>query len=304
MNSHDIGRVWHRFRLLTATVAASLLVAVPVTGNGAIDVLGWNAQLMNAIAASAQLGPVHTRTLAMAHAAMHDALNAIEPRYEHHAFTGPAGAAASPEAAIAAAAHDVMASVVPDSGTAAQQAAAMLIVSAAYAEALAAVPEGSAKADGIAIGQAAAVSIVSQRCCDGALGANIPYVLVPGPGFWRPTPNPVPPDPLSGGVGLTPPMLPAWGDVTPFTLNANEQFRPDGPPPLWSDEYAADYNEVKAIGARLSATRTAEQSTIARFWYEGSAFGWNRIARTVAAPRSLDSVATGTVVRPRQLRHG
>jgi hypothetical protein len=76
--------------------------------------------------------------------------------------------------------------------------------------------------------------------------------------------------------------------VTPFALNDGTQFRPDGPPPLDSVEYAADYNEVKSIGAQFSATRTDEQSEIARFWYEGSQVGWNRIARTVAMDRGLD----------------
>ncbi len=55
-----------------------------------------------------------------------------------------------------------------------------------------------------------------------------------------------------------------------------------------SEEYARDYNEVERIGAQFSAVRTPEQSEIARFWYEGSPFGWNRIARTVAEGRVLD----------------
>jgi hypothetical protein len=76
--------------------------------------------------------------------------------------------------------------------------------------------------------------------------------------------------------------------VTPFTLRSGDQFRPDGPPALPGRKYARDYNEVQSIGERLSATRTTEQSEIARFWYEGSQVAWNRIARVVAEPRLFD----------------
>jgi hypothetical protein len=109
-----------------------------------------------------------------------------------------------------------------------------------------------------------------------------------GPGFWQPTPNPVPPNPLVGGVGLAPAFLPRWGDVDPFILRTGAQFRPDGPPSLTSAQYTTDYNEVKSIGAQFSLMRTAKQSEIARFWYEGPQLGWNRIARIVATQRGLD----------------
>jgi hypothetical protein len=93
-----------------------------------------------------------------------------------------------------------------------------------------------------------------------------------------------------------PALLPGWGDVTPFVLKTGEQFRPDGPPPLTSKKYARDYNEVERIGAQFSAVRTPEQSEIARFWYEGSPAGWNRIARTVAEGRVLDVTSRSSPV--------
>jgi hypothetical protein len=224
----------------------------------------------------------------MVHAAIHDAVNAIQPRYERYVFEGSSEPGASADAAIAAAAHGVLIGVIPFFGTPAQQIAGLAAAEAEYAASLALIPDGPTKADGIAIGQAAAAAIVAERAFDGATTANTPYTPIPGPGYWRPTPNPVPPDPLAGGPGLLPAALPGWGEVTPFSLNTNEQFRPDGRPDLGSDEYAVDYNEVKAIGSKTSASRTAEQSLIARFWYEGSSAGWNRIARVVVAPRGLD----------------
>ena len=83
-------------------------------------------------------------------------------------------------------------------------------------------------------------------------------------------------------------MLPHWGQVTPFTMAAPWQFRLPGPPALSSEQYARDYNEVKRLGGKISAQRTAVQSEIARYWYEGSPQSWNRIARAIAAQRGLD----------------
>jgi hypothetical protein len=150
------------------------------------------------------------------------------------------------------------------------------------------IPDGPAKTEGIRVGQLAAAAVVALRQFDGAVTSNIPNTPLVGPGFWQPTPNPNPPDPANGGRGLLPPVLPGWGNVTPFTMNTGEQFRPDGPPELTSSVYARDYNEVKTVGALFSTTRTAEQSEIARFWYESSLAGWNRIARVVAGARVLD----------------
>ncbi|HMF12068.1 MAG TPA: vanadium-dependent haloperoxidase, partial [Gemmataceae bacterium] len=106
-------------------------------------------------------------------------------------------------------------------------------------------------------------------------------------GDWQPTPDPVPFDPPAAGDRL-PAVLPGWGQVTPFVLRSSRQFEADGPPSLESKRYARDYDEVKSIGDKFSATRTAEQTTIARFWFEASPAGWSRIGRVVAENRGLD----------------
>lgn len=275
-------------RMLVAGLTLVAAMATTTAARAADDVLTWNVHTLNALALSGQGNLISTRSAAMVHAAIHDALNAIDCRYDLYAFKGDAPRHASPEAAIAAAAHDVLIGVIPAFGTPAQRMAAIAVADAAYAEALASIPDGPAKTEGIITGQRAAAFVLALRSGDGATAANIPYTPLTGPGFWQPTPNPVPPDPLAGGPGLAPALLPGWGNVTPFVLETADQFRPGGPPPLDSKRYAADYNEVKSIGEKLSVTRTPEQSTIARFWYEGSLFGWNRIARVVAAPRGLD----------------
>jgi hypothetical protein len=113
-----------------------------------------------------------------------------------------------------------------------------------------------------------------------------------GPGKWRPHPNPVPPNPPianpDAARGYGPATVPGWGNVTPFTLLAASQFWLPGPPALTSPTYARDFNEVKNVGGKVSTVRTADQTEIARFWFEGPG-AWNTIARTVAVSRSLDA---------------
>jgi len=232
-------------------------------------VTDWNENATTATAVIGLTGPRHTRVFAMTHAAIHDALNAIDRRYAPYAFDVRANADASPEAAVAAAAHDVLVHEMPT-----QQ----VFFDSRYAASLASIPDGPRKANGIAVGQAAASAILALRSADGST-APMPYTPGTGLGVWRPTPP-----------AFLPANLPGWGHVTPFTLRSGSQFRPD-PPALFDltgRRYARDYNEVKEIGEVNSTTRTAEQSEIAKFWYEGSGLGWNRIARVVSAQQGLD----------------
>jgi hypothetical protein len=261
----------------------------------------WNVVAVQATLTAGENALVASRTLAIVQVAIHDALNAIEPRYERYAFTGDAETGASVEAAIAAAARDSLVGTIAVGalpfagfGTPALQAQAVAQVDAAYTTALAGIPDGLPKSDGIAIGQATAAAILALRATDHAT-TLVTYTPGTRPGDWRPTPNPVPFDPPAAADNL-PAVLPGWGQVTPFALRRSDQFEPHGPPRLSSEHYAKDYDEVKAIGAKNSATRTAEQSSIARFWYEGSPAGWSRIARTVAQSRGLNSWDTARLL--------
>jgi hypothetical protein len=174
------------------------------------------------------------------------------------------------------------------------QTAAVAQVDAAYQATLMAIPDGDPKSSGITLGKAAAQTILALRSSD---NATTPVAYTPGtqPGDWQPTPNPVPPDPPAG-ADLLPALLTNWGKVTPFVLRRSTQFDPGGPPRLAGARYAREYEEVKAIGAQNSAVRTAEQSSIARFWYEGSPAGWSRIGRVVAESRALDSWDTARLL--------
>jgi hypothetical protein len=252
------------FILATLVIISSLANAARAN-----EVTNWNEIATTNGIASGKGGVPQSRIYAMAQAAVHDALNAIDRRYQPYAFDAQGDPNASPEAAVATAAHDVLVHELPN-----RQA----VLDAAYATSLALIPDGTAKTNGIALGQAAAAAILALRSDDGS-AAPMPYTPGTGPGVWQPTPP-----------AFLPAAVPGWGNVTPFTLVSSSQFRPDPPPyfDLTVKKYTDDYNEVKAIGEVNSTTRTVEQSEIARFWYEPSPVGWSRIARNLSAAKGLD----------------
>ena len=276
--------------MVTVGVVAGLLsvaFAQPATN----EVLQWNEITMKAIDANGQSNVVATRTLAMTQGAVHDALNAISRRYDAYYFEGAADAGASPDAAVAAAAHTVLVGVVSSFGTPAQKGAALALVEQAYSASLARVTDGPARNKGVAVGRAAGAAMLALRKDDGAT-RDAAYTPGMGAGKWRPHPNPTPPNPPianpDAARGFGPSSVPTWGNVTPFTLLSSSQFWLPGPPALTSPTYTRDFNEVKAVGGKVSTVRTADQTEIARFWFEGPG-NWNTIARTVAATRKLDA---------------
>ena len=246
-------------------------------------VLYWNAIARQAFAPTQGLDPLRqSRTLAILHAAIHDSVNAIDPHYLPYT-PGLAGApglrrslrpsratsrnGASADAAVAAAARSVMLTLIPDQSA---------LIEHAYARALAEVGPGPETAAGVAVGTAAAAATLARRDGDGLAAVTQPvYVPGHGPGVYQ----------------FTPPFdfanLPGWGRLTPFVISLDDHRLP-GPPPLSGAKYARDFAEVKAIGAHTSATRTADQSQIAQFWYEDSPLGWNRIAATVIEQQAID----------------
>ena len=129
-------------RSLNLITAGLTLVGLAVTtaARAADDVRAWNVHTLNTLALSGQNNIVQTRSLAMVHAAIHDAVNAIEQRHEPYAFSFSAPSA-SPEAAIAAAAHGVLLGVIPNFGTPTQQATALAAANATYASSIAMIPE-------------------------------------------------------------------------------------------------------------------------------------------------------------------
>jgi len=234
----------------------------------AVDtVTQWNKVATDATAA-AGIDPLEeVRILAIMHIAIHDAVNAMDRRFEPYIFRQSVPGAA-PEAAVASAAREVLLVLVPGQKGA---------IETAYSAAVAAVPDENARASGISTGRLAARRIVSERSDDGS-ATVVESSSGTNPGEWRPTPP-----------GLFPAFKAGWGNVKPFGLRRSSQFRPDPPFHINSPEFGSSYEEVKAVGSAESSVRTEEQSAIARFWYENSGQGWNRIARIVAEQKNLNT---------------
>jgi len=276
--------------MLTGLLVLGLLATALPARAAPNEVLTWNETAVKVATAGGQNGIQMTRTFAMVQGAVHDALNAITRRYDAYYFAGPGDAGSSPEAAVAAAAHTVLVGLIPNFGTPAQKIAASAMVEDAFLAALQRGAAGAAKTQGVAVGDAAGAAMLTLRKDDGAMRDAL-YTPSMGLGKWRPHPNPDPPNPpianqeLARGYAAA--TLPGWGNITPFTLLSAAQFWLPGPPALTSETYARDYNEVKNLGGQTSTARTAEQTEIARFWFEGPP-AWERIARVVAEARTLD----------------
>ena len=152
-----------------------------------------------------------------------------------------------------------------------------LHVDAVHQRVLATLVDTPQKRAGTAWGEQVADAILHSRVNDGSDTAAGALPVGAGPGSWEPTPP---------GFGSY--LLPLWGLVTPFALPNVVDVRPPGPPALTSERWAADYNEVKALGAAVGSTRTDEQTRIAVFWADGVGTEtppghWNRIARDLGS---------------------
>src|SRR5262249_25557158 len=231
----------HMSRTVLISIALSATTVMTAATTVHADVgLDWNAHAAQAIVTiGGQVPPRALIRLAMVHLAIYDAVNAIAGgQFESYASAPRVDRPASPEAAAAAAAHDVLVALFP-----AQEAA----LDAKYAASLAGLPDDAAKVNGIAVGQRAARGILQARAGDGRDATAI-YVPGSGPGVWVPTP----PAFLAAQAPETP-------FVQPFALKSASQFRPDAPFSLTSEEWARDYNEVKSLGSAVGSIRTPDQ---------------------------------------------
>jgi hypothetical protein len=184
------------------------------------------------------------RADALSRLAVFNALNAIEPRYR---FYGPA-IDPEPEAlrdvAVATAAWVVLGSELGSDRT---------LLDDAYREALGKAADGPAKNKGIALGKRAAYAAMMMR-------ANDVYPVFrsdkqPAAGVYALTPEYKPEEPGPFIVG-SPPMA----------VQSVDAYDPGPPPPVGSAVARRDIAEVKAVGARDSVTRTADQTAAAAFW--------------------------------------
>ncbi len=234
-------------------------------------VLQWNRILLAIVRTpGAQPATIHTtRSFALMHAAIYDAVNAIARTHEPYLvrLTG-VPRHASQQAAGAAAAHEVLAALYP---------VFLSSLDDELQQSLTQIPAGKVKDEGILIGRTVADRILALRINDGANAQPILYVFGSAPGDYQSTPPNFPPQP----------QFTHWSHVTPFALERANQFRPGPPPALTSDRYSEALNEIKSLGTTNSTTATADEALTGRFWNGAIQNYWNEITQTAVLDHDL-----------------
>lgn len=235
-------------------------------------ILTWNIAAFQAMGGAAyQHSLLAARINAMVHLAMHDAINSIEPQYQTYAFNKKEKNA-NLEAAAASAAHTVLINSFPDKKGS---------LDSLLTSSLKHIKSGDEKLKGIAIGVEAGNTILANRKDDGALLDPIaPIIPSSDPAVYQAVP------PFNFVYA------PHWKTMKVFGLQKPDQFRSAAPPALTSTLYATAFNEVKNVGKINSTLRSAEETSYAKFWYEFSEIGWNRVAFTIAKQSNQDLHST------------
>jgi hypothetical protein len=241
-------------------------------------ILEWTRILLTTLATPGATSPTvfFTRGPALMHVAIYDALNSFDQIYTPYFDRVPVPSGASRDAAVAQAAHDTLVSMYPTQTA---------IYDAALAAQLNRLPSSAAQ-DGARVGAAAARAILDLRRNDGWDRPNPSYLLPSLAGYWQPVP------PANAAAQFA-----HYADVTPFVIGSARQFNPEPPPALTSQRYADDFNEVKALGGATSATRTADQTLVARLFAPvatvtttGIPAVWNNLTRDLIRARNLNDL--------------
>ena len=245
-------------------LVAGLVLLTCVTPVHADVITDWNQNTIEVLKAANVVGNPWSRTMAMVHVAMSDAVNSVQPRYARYVAAAPVAPDASPEVAAVSAARHILIQVAP---------AQKSRIDEMYADSLSKTPAGVAKTDGIALGEQVAALIQSDRATD-LTNAPDTYRPITTPGVWVPT---------------QPPLFPQYAHAKPWGMKSADQFRPGPPPQLTSTVYARDYNETKDLGGTKSTKRTQQQTDAVRFWSQLN-FGpsWNEAARQLSARKGLN----------------
>lgn len=266
MNNNEQEVLAASARPLARALAAGLVcltAASWIAPASANVVTEWNAIAIGCIPRG---GPTNAFDAALVQAAVHDAIQAIEHRYEPY-FSSPAAVGTeSKAAAAAAAAYWVLTDnrVCPDTAQATLDAAFL--------------PYKNGNDPGLVVGKAAADALLATeyRADNGAVWNGKVAV-----GEWRPTP------PANATMAFV-----YAATTRPFVMDKPESFRPGPPPALTSDKYTREYNEAKAKGSILSHPATPacpapDETDKARFWAGNYAVQWNQAIRDVAVDRQL-----------------
>ena len=202
-------------------------------------VTDWNAITVNCVSVN-RPGPVGVLDVALVQAAVHDAVQAIQGRFESYRYSNPDRLGDGSEAAAAAsAAHQMLVGLY---GAGVACLSGVVNPAVTYA--------GD---PGLAAGSEAAAALLPLYRPTFTLPTD-PFFGGTGPGEWRLTP------------GVTQAVNTFMAETEPFVLDRASQFRPPPPPPLVSERYRRDYDEVKSLGSLTGSTRLPEETDMARFW--------------------------------------
>jgi hypothetical protein len=251
------------FAIAALGVCGLIGIAGPACGDAVTD---WNEIAQQAIAAG-RPGPIGAVDSALVQVAVHDAVQAIDGRFEPY-LVEIKGAKGRRSAAAAAAAHAVLVAIYPAQATA---------LETLYLNYLA--DHGLNGDPGLLVGEQVAARIAPLRRADPS-PLPPPFTGGTGIGQWRPTPSFIgnPPAPPSGA-----PMAVHWmAGFDPFTLTGATRLRADPPPALTSERYRREYDEVKRLGSFSSTERTAAQTDLAYFYTDNFLAQWNRALRGIA----------------------
>ena len=267
-------------------VVVVVLAALGVAGASAAPVVtatnpvtDWNLTAVNTLTTlplpAGGAPPASQISMGMVQGAVYDAVNAITPKHHRpYLLKRRFAATASKDAAVATAAYMVLSNIVstvPASISFPTRASVLQSLASQYAASLGAIPDSPFKTQGVAAGNAAAEAMIAAREGDGRFGPS-QWVPNSAPGHWQPLVNPATGQPI-----LAP--TPWVGGVKPFLMQSSSQFRTAGPLALGSAAYAAEFNEVKALGSINSTVRTTTQTYIARWWQSTPVASWNAVAR-------------------------
>lgn len=263
-------------------LAGSAQIQGSLAAPGDNAVVHWNEFALKTIGADSATSAASAAILyaAITQAAVYDAVMAIEGTHEPYAFSGEVAPGASVDAAVAAAAHDVLVEYFNSPSQ-------LSTIDAAYSDSLAQITDGPSEDDGVVVGQAAAAAIIALRANDGR-DAPVPAPADgTQPGQWRRT--------KAGSV-----VTPYTAQVTPFLANSPEQFRPKGPQKLASKRYAEEFERTRQYGGKQDTAltdviRSPEQDEVAAFWTENTVRQYNRALGGLALERGLSTGDTAVL---------
>jgi hypothetical protein len=253
-----------------AVLALAYVCPVLLAGEAAADeVTDWHEHMLTTLISAGVNPAVSTRDAALVSAAVFDAVNGVERRYESIHVPADAPRGASKRAAAVQAAYAILLARFP-----AQESS----LTAKRTASLEAIGSGESVARGVEWGQDVAEAILAWRSTDGFTPTPAAYTGANETGIWRPTP----PAFASG-------LVPQFATMTPWAISSPDQFRPAAPPALDSEQYTEDFLEVKAMGSLGSELRTADQADACLLWHNSSAtYLWNRVALDLVAGTDND----------------